>query len=464
MTIPIFGQRRAEIRLVILIVAVAATAAGLYRHRILNHDEGFTLNGAWKIFNGQEIYTDFHTYMPPGSYNFVAWLFELFGPHYWTAKLGAVAFLCLSALALYRMTRLLKLPYLACLLAAVIWIQLGGLAHIVNHNNLSAFAAVFAVAAFVEAVLKKRMSLFLIAGLLLSLTITMHQFKGGFLTVFLLSAALLPGSARLLEFRQAAVLAAAAAVAPAYLILAHGFAPILENLFIWPLTHYPEVNKDPKYPLVVAEALLLLVATLCWRLRCIDHRATVALALAQTALYLSVLNKPGLWDLLWNAFPTMIFFVAVVVHVLKKMPRPIRRGAAAVFVMMIVGSWAARAVAHAPRAGAVEAFLACIKAENFTKIYAHPFAPGMYFELGLPDPYTYAVLLTGMYPEGAFERQLRDIRRERPDGIILNYSQANRFGFNSDNIVDNYIARNYVFGKNCAAFTIMKRRGDDGVD
>jgi len=88
----------------------------------------------------------------------------------------------------------------------------------------------------------------------------------------------------------------------------------------------------------------------------------------------------------------------------------------------------------------------------------------MYFELGLPDPYTYAALLTGMYPEGAFERQLRDIRRERPDGIILNYSQANRFGFNSDNIVDNYIARNYVFGKNCAAFTIMKRRGDDGVD
>ncbi len=202
MTIPIIGQRRAEIRLVILIVAVAATAAGLYRHRILNHDEGFTLNGAWKIFNGQEIYTDFHTYVPPGSYNFVAWLFDIFGPHYWTAKLGAVAFLCLSALALYRMTRLLNMPYLACLLVAVIWIQLGGLAHIVNHNNLSAFAAVFAVAAFVEAVLKKRMALFLIAGLLLSLTITMHQFKGGFLTVFLLSAAVLPGSARLLEFRQ----------------------------------------------------------------------------------------------------------------------------------------------------------------------------------------------------------------------------------------------------------------------
>ncbi|MCZ6771991.1 MAG: hypothetical protein O7G83_08400, partial [Proteobacteria bacterium] len=193
-------------------------------------------------------------------------------------------------------------------------------------------------------------------------------------------------------------------------------------------------------------------------------RATVALALAQTALYLSVLNKPGLWDLLWNAFPTMIFFVAMVAHVLKKMPRPIRRGAAAVFVMMIVGSWAARAISHVPRAGAIEAFLDCIKAENFANIYAHPFAPGMYFELGLPDPYTYAVLLTGMYPERAFEKQLREIRRERPDGIILNYSQANRFGFTSDNIVDNHIARNYVFEKNCAAFKIMKLHLYENID
>jgi len=64
-----------------------------------------------------------------------------------------------------------------------------------------------------------------------------------------------------------------------------------------------------------------------------------------------------------------------------------------------------------------------------------------------------------MYPEGAFERPLRDIRRERPDGIMLNYCQAKRFNFTRNNIVDNYFARTYVSQKNCAAFTIMKRRG-----
>ena len=122
------------------------------------------------------------------------------------------------------------------------------------------------------------------------------------------------------------------------------------------------------------------------------------------------------------------------------------------------------ATTRAPRAGAVEAFLACVKGENFAKIYAHPFAPGMYFELGLPDPFTYGVLLTGMYSERAFERQLREIRRVRPDGIIINYSRAKYFGFTDDNIVDNYIAENYAFRKTCDAYTIMTPLDEAGTD
>lgn len=33
-----------------------------------NSDEGTILNGAWRIYNGDRLYTDFFSYIAPGSY------------------------------------------------------------------------------------------------------------------------------------------------------------------------------------------------------------------------------------------------------------------------------------------------------------------------------------------------------------------------------------------------------------
>lgn len=464
MTIQSLKRRKPELWLFLVAVAVAVTVAINYRHRILDHDEGVTLNGAWRIYNGQEIYADFFAFIPPASYEYIAWLFNVFGPHYWTAKLGAIAILCVSALALYRLTRLLELPYLAGLLATVAWVQLGGAGHIINHNNLSSFTAVIAVAVFVEAILKQKISLFLVAGLLLSVTTYTHQFKGGLLSAFLLATVVLPGALRLLQPRQAIILGLAAGIAPGYLILTYGFDTILQNLIVYPLKYYPEGNRNTKYPVVVAEIVLLLAAIMCWRLRCIDRRAVVALSVAQAALFLSTINGPHLLRLFWNAFPLLILYAAAIAQSLDILPDRPKRTIGAILVAVVVAVLVQFPSTRSLRAGAIEEFFDCIRSENFTKIYVHPFAPGLYFELGFQDPYTYYMIFPVMFSEAAIEEQLGDIKRERPDGIILNYPHTKRFGLNYQTIIDTYISENYNFQKKCNAYTIMKRRGGDGDD
>ena len=464
MTTQFFERRKPELWLFIVGVAVAVTVAINYRHRILDHDEGVTLNGAWRIYNGQEIYTDFFAFVPPASYEYIAWLFDVFGPHYWTARLGAIALLCVSALALYRMTRLLELPYLAGVLATVAWVQLGGAGHIINHNNLSSFTAVLAVAVFVEAILKQRISLFLVAGLLLSVTTYTHQFKGGLLSAFLLSTAVLPSALRLLQPRQAITLGLAAAIAPSYLILTFGFETIFQNLVVYPLKYYPEGNQNSKYPVLVAEIILLLAAIICWRLRCIDRRAVVALSVAQTALFLSAINGPHLLRLFWNAFPLLILYAAAAAQGLDILPDRPKRIIGAILVAVVVVVLVQFRSTQPPRAGAVKEFFDCIRSENFTKIYVHPFAPGLYFELGFQDPYTYYMLLPVMFSEAAVQQQLEDIKREKPDGIILNYTHTKRFGLNNETMIDTYISENYVFQKTCDAYTIMKLHHDKETD
>jgi hypothetical protein len=89
-------------------------ALGHLGHRI-DSDEGAVLNGAWRLWNGQEPYIDFFTFITPGSYYIVFGLWKVFGSNYLVAKIFAVLSLFLACVGIHLSGRLLTLNGLSYL-------------------------------------------------------------------------------------------------------------------------------------------------------------------------------------------------------------------------------------------------------------------------------------------------------------------------------------------------------------
>ena len=144
-----------------------------------NSDEGVILNGAWRMYNGDQLYTDFFSFIAPGSYWWTELSFLLFGPSYFSARIFSVLLLALSVIAIYRITVLAGGSKFAAMFGALMWF-FGNIlnAVIINHNNHSSYVATIALLFAVLAVSSKKQAYFFIAGLLVGITAAFLQTKG----------------------------------------------------------------------------------------------------------------------------------------------------------------------------------------------------------------------------------------------------------------------------------------------
>ena len=77
-------------------------------------------------------------------------------------------------------------------------------------------------------------------------------------------------------------------------------------------------------------------------------------------------------------------------------------------------------------------------------IYVGPFAPNVYFEFRKLNATPYPLLMTSQSTPAQFENALEYLKNIKPLCAILNYpSSLNRFKYNKDNLVDNYIKDKY---------------------
>jgi|GEM_PF-5328319 len=125
-----FSEQKKQLLLILILTLLVATSWLPYMQTLFPHlsygDEGFVVQGAWRVYQGQMPFRDFFAGMP-GAYYWTALFFELFGPTFFAVRLGVLVMAILVLLTTSLILRRLGIrSYLAYLMLAAFAIQFGG--------------------------------------------------------------------------------------------------------------------------------------------------------------------------------------------------------------------------------------------------------------------------------------------------------------------------------------------------
>lgn len=455
--------------------ALAATCGAvllvLHARNVLDSDEGVVLNGAWNLFNGRALYTDFFEFLPPGSFYLVLAVWEMFGTSYWVAKGLGLAALAAAAIGVDRIARLLlrerrchepvalaAVPLLLCLFS--------GYLPAINHNTFHLPVAIWSTFFAVRGIQRVSWRDCAAAGFLCGVGFWFLHHRsaaigGGTLIVLLLLAWRRPDG----NWRKCSVACAVAMLAPVMAMTAFWPASVLfEQLVVFPITRYVAVNRTDPTPIIAAASLAIGAA---WLLRRHAPDAVRLLLVLLGTLLLTALQRPdlshvaaGMWPLLC-LLPLVAETPATTIAAriwrawiaagLAALPLPLVATAAA-NPGLYLSDWSGHPALqyvrkHCPRAGG---------------LYAGPFAPGLYYETGTLNPTRYSVLLPRFTTDAQFREALQDLTRRRPGCAITNYQMVAKFGHSTDNAVDAHLAAAYDVVFEARGRTVWMARGTAG--
>lgn len=408
-------------------------------------DEGVILNGAWKMFNGQRLYTDFFSFIAPGSYVWTWLSFHLLGPTYLSARMFGIVLLLASIYAVYGIALEITGERLVAFLSGWGWAFASFvLPVVVNHNSYSSYIASVASYYLIVALIKRRAVYFLIAGLFTGGVVFFLQTKGIVLSVGVLLFLMWCVDRGRIRSYHVLLYLAGVVVLPTIAVTVWTPSLLYRYLIEWPSSHYLAVNRVSLLPLILFIATFALAYYSVVVLKQNRLRYPECIALVQVLMVVSILTRPDIHHLWVNSF-MMIILCAYVAYrygleeviIRSSTLRKVFMVSISFLLIMFPASHAATAI---PLERQTRAELASY---NIQSLYAHPFLPGYYFELGLEDPYPFYLLLTGFNTPQQFDEQLRVLQQHQPSHIFVNYTMVERFGFDIHNPVDAYIWEHY---------------------
>lgn len=430
-----------------------------------NSDEGIILNGAWRMYQGDKLYTDFFSYIAPGSYWWAELSFHLFGPAYFSARIFSNILLAFSVISVFWLAILAGGSRFSALVASSAWF-LGNIltAVVINHNNHSSYLAIITLAIIAIALIKNKPVYFFIAGLLAGVTAVFLQTKGLALTVGLAFAIFILIINRKTKAHNIFVfLGGFAAVLSIIFYLWSPFF-LYETLVRWPQEHYLAVNKISKIGWLTAFAVFLAVAYAVFRIKSLLNGQIILVAgVSQFFLLLAALTRPDASHLFLTSFGLIVLGTLAADKHLLDLSEKCNFNYRVFSHLTIVALFLVVFIASAStglEAISRERFFKneIVLGRNFSDLYVHPFMPGLYFELGLKNPYPYDILLTGMYPESAFLDNLSKLKSEKPEFVFADYGMVRKFGYDISNALDSYISENYETASVIDTLQILKRK------
>ena len=429
-----------------------------------NSDEGTILNGAWRMYWGDELYTDFFSYIAPGSYWWTWLSFLVFGPSYFSARFFSIIILTASVLAVFRITMLAGGRTFSALSAASAWLLMNVLnVVLINHNNHSSYFASIAILFAVAAMVFGRKTYFVLAGLFVGITAVFLQTKGIALAAGLGVPVIYYSFFGNKEKSKALWFVLGCLTLPAAIFFIWDPAFLYETLISWPREHYLEVNNISKVLWFATVAVALVVSYLAFRIRNqLNSGAIFVLVSTEFFMLLAALTRPDFSHIMLASFG-LIVLSALVLEKYLEVPSDTFGVDQEIFkkiaVFALCFSAFFRAVLLGHSALASESFFnELLGRYRSEKIYAHPFAPGYYFDLGSPSPYYYDLLLTGMYPDEAFAKNLLQLKQENPDYVFVNYDAVSKFNYSRANALDLFISENYEPENSAGPLKILKKK------
>lgn len=445
---------------ILIVVAFILVAFVLnFQHRI-NYDEGMVLNGAWNLYNGKTLYKDFFEFIGPAALYPIYAVFMLFDPTYFNALIFSILFLLVSAFYVYKIVRLLIEGEFWPYIASLGWIVVASVSYpLVNHNTYSSFLAIIFLYYFLLFFQYKKNWLGFFSGSLVALIFYFLQTKGAavalasalFLT-FLVYKKYLINKNILYFFSGYALIFIAG-------FFAWGLNPILDPLTVG--SGYVEITY---YNISLTPFFLFLIIFLCILLLLIRKNLMNInigfIIVLQIFLIFSILNNPDIWHVYTNSFCAIILLIVLLrtvflqlnIYIKKFVFTPVT---CAIFLFVLLYATTNHYNSSVFISDGIQKIKKIVGDQN---IYAFPFAPNWYFELGKNNPYRNSNLLEKNSPTEHFEKNLAILKIENPKFILTDYSAVEKYRHSYKNVIDEYIRENYIENSKISTITIWERK------
>lgn len=410
----------------------------------LDSDEGVTLNGAWNLINSRELFIDFFEFYPPASFYLIFWLWKIFGVHYFIAKFFAIVIVFSSSIGIYKISQIISknkfnyIPPIIFIIASIYW-------PIINHNTFNILFIIWAVYFFLKGLSDYSSKNFLISGLLTGLSILFLQQKGVILFFSLLSFLLIlffkEKKYQLLKLNFYFLLFS---FLPLLILLKWPLKILYENLIIFPLFNYAEINRLPLYLFTFFLTILL---SMIWLLRNEKSKKIWLLFYIQFFLLLTTIVRSDFYHTSLIVFPLCIILALSLERIkfLKFFLKNCYYLIIGLTVFILIYPSIITMAYFSPFYSIKDSRIISFIKNNCEGKYlwAGPFIPGIYFETKKLNPTPYSLLITRFNTERQFLEIKGIIRTNRPSCAVLNYQIVDKFNYNKNNPVDNYIRENY---------------------
>ena len=438
-----------------------------------NGDEGVVLEGAWGLMNGRALYTDSFQIATPGSFYLVSWIWHLLWPDYYLAKMLGAASNLFTAVAIYLTSRLVVskdntfsyiAPILYCL-ASVAWPTIS------YHTFNVAFLA-WATYFCVRAVSTESLRNIAVAGLLTGFSALFLQHKGAAFFLAVLLFLLFSYSCDKKTFWiKGTALYVLFFLAPLTVLFKWPASILYEDLFNFPRLHYVEVNRVSFAPFIVTACYVALPFVI---LRDGLTREMKLLFTLQVALLATSLQRTDLSHTLIVMFPVLSLVAAAYAKTeklqLSKLTRYIYSSAAilaALFVSLLATVILIVSPPFHDQTKSEALPLMQYISDHCESFYAGPFLPGFYFEARRLDPTYYSGFMTKMNTDQQFARARAELQAARPSCAVTNYEMVEKFGYDRQNPVDEFIRMNYEVAytwKDIHVYRLRGKASHSGID
>jgi 4-amino-4-deoxy-L-arabinose transferase-like glycosyltransferase len=408
---------------------------------LLNADEGVVLEGAWNLYNNKHLYLDFFEFIPPGSFYLILGIWKIVGVSYWAAKLASILITFGTAVGIYLSARVIK-PSNSNFVVPLIFALASPVLVLINHNIYNLFFIVYAIYFMFLALDRQNLKYYGLSGLLSGLAIMFLQQKGlalsGAIILFLLI--------NNYQDYKSWLVYGLGVILPSLPLLLWPLKTIYYNLLIFPLFTYTAVNRINPIWLIITFFIFAITVHL---LRESKDKKIWLLLTIQCFLLLATIPLPDYYHLVVATAPLLILLEVLIEKIRLKKSLYIRR-VNYCFLFLALILYLSESCLYLITTYTPSLIRGHYKALDIINrcpgkyIYIGPFAPNVYFEARKLNATPYPFLITNQNTPAQFDEAIKYLKSRQPSCAVLYYPDSlQRFSYNKNNSVENYIREKY---------------------
>jgi len=453
-------QKQKNFAVYIYFIASCIVLAILQSKHFLDADEGIILDGAWNLINGRVLYTDFFEIIPPLSFYFIYWAWQLVGVSYVAARIVGIAAILVSAIGVYKISsiyvrgRLVFLAPTLFMIASLRWV-------LITHNVFFLPFAIGAMYFFIKSISDRSRYRLAISGILTGLGILVLHSHG--LIIALVSAVFLAiqwfKNKDEYNLKSTAIYAIGVFIPVSTVLMKWDLNVLYQNLVV-PIFSYGSIHYVPQQ---FYWFTLLIMLVLAWSLRSVRSIGVWYLLSIQLLLMLSIIPNPAYVHILFILYP-FIILLPLAFQVLRTATMKLEKYVTFTlfsYVIIVIFFTAFRfTLIYPPFQKTIRNHLVSQIHEHCPGqyIYAGPFLPEIYFEARKLNPTPYYLLIPGFQPEEHFDITIARLKEYKPSCAVMNYSIVQQFRYDLSS-VDYYLRDNYRINYSIGSHILFQRKG-----